>query len=147
MEGNILILYNKIESNNNNMHFYIIDVLSQIIKDTDNITSKKLSDIKIKMSDIINENKANIELLRNEITKLYNKLKQEFSESKNNIQEIKYSSDPRNPINKRIKYIGQVLNGVPEGKGIMYWKNGERYEGKWKNDERDGKGINIWPRR
>ena len=23
----------------------------------------------------------------------------------------------------------------------MYWENGDRYEGEWKNDEREGKGI------
>ena len=42
---------------------------------------------------------------------------------------------------KRVKYIGQILNGVPEGKGIMYWNNGDRYEGDWKNDKIEGKGI------
>ena len=28
-----------------------------------------------------------------------------------------------------------------EGKGIYYYNNGERYEGDWKNDKREGKGI------
>ena len=78
------------------------------------------------------------------LKKIYDKLK-ELGLMKNNIQEIKYNSDPKNPINKRIKYIGEVVNGVPEGKGIIYWKDGERYEGKWKNVERDGKVINFWP--
>ena len=31
------------------------------------------------------------------------------------------------------KYIGNVHNGLPEGKGIMYFNNGDRYEGDWKN--------------
>ena len=30
-----------------------------------------------------------------------------------------------------------------EGKGIFYYQNG-RYEGDWKNDLRDGKGIEYW---
>ena len=28
-----------------------------------------------------------------------------------------------------------------EGKGIYYYKSGNRYEGEWKNDKREGKGI------
>ena len=39
------------------------------------------------------------------------------------------------------KYIGQVVNGFPEGKGIEYWNNGDRYEGDFKNGVSDGKGI------
>ena len=56
-------------------------------------------------------------------------------------QEINYNFDHKNKPIKRVKYIGQILNGVPEGKGIMYWNNGDRYEGDWKNNEREGKGI------
>ena len=39
------------------------------------------------------------------------------------------------------KYIGQVVNGIREGKGIYYWNTGEIYEGEWKNDKMEGKGI------
>jgi hypothetical protein len=28
-----------------------------------------------------------------------------------------------------------------EGKGVFYWKDGDRYEGSWKNNERDGNGT------
>ena len=28
-----------------------------------------------------------------------------------------------------------------EGKWIMYFNNGRRYEGDWRNDKREGKGI------
>ena len=39
-----------------------------------------------------------------------------------------------NIINKEIKYnhgryVGQVLNGLRQGKGIYYFNNGNRYEG------------------
>ena len=47
-------------------------------------------------------------------------------------QEIKYSNG---------KYIGQVVNGIREGKGILYWNDGDRYEGEWRNDKKEGKGI------
>ena len=136
MEGDIFNLNNKIYSNNNNILLGIINELHQTIKDSkEKLTIKRLSDIIIKMNNMINENKKNTELIRNDISKLYNQM--------NNLQykEIKFDFDPKNPVNKRIKYKGQVLNGVPEGKGAMEWNNGDRYEGEWKNDSKDGKGI------
>ena len=39
------------------------------------------------------------------------------------------------------KYIGQSLNGKPEGKGTSLFNNGERYEGYWINGKFEGKGI------
>ena len=105
----------------------------------ENITIKRLADIIIKINKVINENRKNTELIRNDISKLYHQMNQQFNELKNNNilnnQEIKYNN------NHRIKYIGQVLNGVPEGKGVMYWDNGDRYNGEWKNDKKEGKGI------
>ena len=39
------------------------------------------------------------------------------------------------------KYIGEMKNGLKEGKGRMYFNNGSRYEGDFKNDKMEGKGI------
>ena len=39
------------------------------------------------------------------------------------------------------RYEGEVKNGKPEGKGILYCKNGNRYEGDFKNGKKEGKGI------
>ena len=39
------------------------------------------------------------------------------------------------------KYEGDFRNGKPEGKGIMYFKNGDRYEGDYKNGKPEGNGI------
>ena len=43
------------------------------------------------------------------------------------------------------KYIGQVVNGLVEGKWAWYgFKEpfiGDRYEGEWRNDKKEGKGI------
>ena len=30
------------------------------------------------------------------------------------------------------------------GKGVMNWSNGDKYDGHWKNNKRDGKGIMIY---
>ena len=42
---------------------------------------------------------------------------------------------------KRRKYEGDFKNDKREGKGIFYMNNGDRYEGDFKNGLRDGKGI------
>ena len=96
------------------------------------------------MNNYINENRKTSELIKDEIFKLYEKVNKQFDDLKinninNNInnQEIKYNNG------SRIKYIGQVLNGVPEGKGIMYWDNGDRYEGEWKNEKKMEKELII----
>jgi len=41
------------------------------------------------------------------------------------------------------KYVGE-LDNVKNGWGIMTWMDGNRYEGHWKNDKREGKGTLIW---
>ena len=37
--------------------------------------------------------------------------------------------------NNGMRYTGQVVNGLPEGKGIVYYPNGERYEGDFFQNE------------
>ena len=41
------------------------------------------------------------------------------------------------------KYVGQMKNNVPMGKGVMYYPNGLIYEGEWKNGLKHGKGKYI----
>ena len=38
------------------------------------------------------------------------------------------------------KYEGGFKNDLKEGKGIYYYNNGNKYEGEFKNDLREGKG-------
>ena len=38
-------------------------------------------------------------------------------------------------------YEGDYKDDKIEGKGIMIWKNGDRYKGEWKDYLRDGKGT------
>ena len=42
------------------------------------------------------------------------------------------------------KYDGDWVNGKREGKGIMTYSNGGKYDGEWKNDKRMGEGILIY---
>ena len=132
-------LNNKIYSNNNNLLLGIINDLQQINYIThDNLVIKRIGDIIIKMNFIINENKKNTQLIINHISLLQNQINKKFDELKFNNnqinkQEIKYNDGSR--------YIGQVVNGIREGKGIVYFNNGDRYEGDWRNDKMEGKGI------
>ena len=50
----------------------------------------------------------------------------------NSVRELNYENG---------RYIGNVNNGLREGKGIMNYNDGDRYEGDWKNGIKDGKGI------
>ena len=135
MDKNLFQLNNKIFSNNNSILLSIVNELQQILSQSkDQLIIKRLGDIIIKMNNAINENKKNMELIRSDISKFYEKISKKFDELKdNNKQEIKYANGSR--------YVGQVFNGKAEGKGIKYHNNGDRYEGEFKNDKYDGRGI------
>ena len=102
----------------------------------DNLIIKTLGNIINKMNYIINENKKNLELIRNDIKQIYSQINKKFDELKiNNTinnKELKYDNG---------RYIGQVVNGLKEGKGIEYYNSGNRYEGDFRNDKREGNGI------
>ena len=146
MNQDTFSLNNKVYSNNNNLLFGIINDLQQVINNTnDNLIIKRIGDIITKMNFIINENRKNTQLIMDQFASLQNQLAQvqnqlaqmnkKFDELKiNNInnQEIRY---------KNGRYVGQVVNGLREGKGIIYWNDGDRYEGEWRNDKIEGKGI------
>ena len=135
MEKNIFNLNDKIYSNHNILH-EIVSVLQQLMNySKDNLIIKKLGKIINKMNYIIIENKKNLDLIRDDINKILNQMNDKnsvlkFNDIMNN-KELKYNNG---------RYVGQIVNGKREGKGIYYW-NGERYEGDWKNDKREGKGI------
>ncbi len=37
-------------------------------------------------------------------------------------------------------YKGEFFKGMPQGKGVYTWANGNYYDGEWKNGKRDGSG-------
>ncbi|HMO39269.1 MAG TPA: caspase family protein [Saprospiraceae bacterium] len=39
------------------------------------------------------------------------------------------------------RFIGDFLDGKPEGTGMVYYKSGQRYEGQWRKDQPNGKGV------
>ena len=131
-DGNSFIINNKIYSNNYNILINIVKELENISNDLNNNTKlnkiiKQIKDIIILINKVINDNKNNINLIRNDI---YNLQKIIINNNNNYINDIK--------IYNNGKYIGQFKNNLKDGKGIMYWNDGDRYEGDYKNE---GKGI------
>ena len=86
---------------------------------------KRIKTIIVKMNSIINEKNNNKEIIINLISTLENQQKEKA-------KEIIYGDG---------KYIGQIVNGIKEGKGIFYYNDGDKYEGEWKNDTKEGKGV------
>jgi hypothetical protein len=41
-------------------------------------------------------------------------------------------------------YIGEVIGGVPQGKGTMYYSNGDKYVGEFYDGLKEGFGIYYW---
>ena len=138
MENNLFNLNNKIYSNNNNIMLEIIKELNQLRNySQDNLIISKLGNIINKINYIINDNKKNLELIRNDISSLEKRLNQKFDKLNINNNIIKNETK----IYNNGKYIGQLINGKREGKGIYYLNSGSRYEGDWKNNKKEGKGI------
>lgn len=45
---------------------------------------------------------------------------------------------------KEAVYYGEYLEGHRDGKGIMLYYNGQKYEGNWKADKRHGFGYEFF---
>ena len=121
----IILINNNIKDIINGIKF-TIDNIIKLSKD--NNISFQLKNINIIVNTInedINKNNEKLKKLLNENNKL-----NEINEVLN--KEIKYDNG---------RYVGQVVNGKMEGKGIRYWNDGDRYEGDFKNDKFEGKGI------
>ena len=108
-----MTLNNQSYSNNNKL-IRIINELQQIANSChEKLTIKRISDIVIKMHLIINENRKNMGLIMNQFTKLENKISQLNQNLKinniNNQKELKFDN---------ARYVGHVINGLREGKGI-----------------------------
>ena len=132
-------LNGKIYSSNNNLLLSIINDLQQIINNThDNLIIKRIGDIINKTNFAINENKKNYQSIMQQFSLVQLQLSQINQNMKNmNINTI----NNRKLIFPDGKYIGQVVNGMAEGKGIWYGINGDRYEGESRNNKKEGKGI------
>ena len=135
MDQNFLNLNEKIYSNNNILLEIVNDLQKLINNAKDDLIIKTLGNIINKMNYIINENKKNLESIRNDINILIHKFDNLNINTKNK-QELKLHYG---------KFVGEVVNGLAEGKGIWYGTKkpavGNRYEGDFRNNKFEGKGI------
>lgn len=46
--------------------------------------------------------------------------------------------------NKETLFCGELVDGVRSGYGRMMYSSGDWYEGYWKSDRYDGKGVYVW---
>ena len=125
----IILINNNIKDIINGIKFTIDNIIKL---STNNNISFQLKNINI-ILDSINENiYKNNEKLKNLLKE--NNAVLNINDNNNSImnKEIKYDDG---------KYVGQVVNGKAEGKGIYYYNDGDRYEGDYKNDKMEGKGI------
>ena len=137
MDKNLFSLNYKIYSINNDILIEIVNDLQQLmVYSKDNLIITTLKNAINKINYIINDNRKNLELIVTDVNKMYNQMNKQIDDLKNNInnnnQELQFDKG---------KYVGQLINGLPEGKGIIYFNNGGRYEGDWKNGRQEGKGI------
>ena len=112
MNQDISNLNNKIYSSNNKILLEIVNDLHKLINySKDNIIIKTLGNIINKVNYIINENKKNSELMKNEINKIY----QKYDKLKGNNPMANNNREYKELIgNDGSRYKGQVLNGVPD---------------------------------
>ena len=89
------------------------------------------------------DKKINYELLQNIIELKANNYMDNINED--NLFDIynKMTKKKQIKIYEDGKYEGEFKNDLRNGKGIMYYKNGNKYEGEWKNDVKEGKGIML----
>ena len=119
MQSDLFNLNEKLYTNNNNILLEIVDDLHQLMNNTkDNLIIKTLGNIIIKMNNMINENKKNTELIRNDISKIYSQINQ--LNSKFNEMKINNPSSNQELQCENGKYVGQAVNGLREGRGIYY---------------------------
>lgn len=43
------------------------------------------------------------------------------------------------------RYVGELKDGQPHGRGTFIWPNGEKYVGEWRDGQRNGFGRFFWP--
>ena len=148
MKDELLKIEHKFDQNKTNILNEAIINLENIfnninIQDKENINNKIniiISNIKNFISEYQNNTKEIKLYIENLIKDNYD-MKKKLAEltNNNNIQEKVFQSKTKPDI--KGKYIGQLKEGIREGRGTIYWENGDKYEGEWKNDKNHGKGI------
>ena len=109
---------------NSQQNFNPINLLNEIIRELNKITC------------ICNDN-----LVINKINDILMKINSLYCEIKKNDGLIGKNNNNKTLVFSNGTYIGQVVNGLREGKGSFFYNNCARYEGDYKKGKKEGKGI------
>ena len=123
-------------TNNSNILLEVVKDLSNLKNSTkDELIIKGLDDAINKINGFIETYNQHLEVVTKTIESPDNEGNQKFAPLNIVQEEIKYEEG---------KYVGQVANGLPEGKGESLFDNGDKYEGECKDGKAEGKGIKQW---
>ena len=146
MNEEIFKLNNLCYSNNNENLQRIINKINDTITDLNqnkqiDIIIGRLKDVIMLINKVLIDNKKNFEQIIEEINKMNQNINNQFDELKkihnNNVTTRIYKEG----TDYDGKYIGEMKNGLRDGRGIMIFNFGDKYEGDWKNDKREGRGV------
>ena len=136
-EFNINNLNNKIYLKTNSTISQLISNLKNIIQESrEELIKNRIEFIIEQMKGVIEQNNNNLKNIVDYILKMTNNANNSITKVKD---VITYKSNIKNKQNEIGRYVGQMCNNVIQGKGIMYYTNGDRYEGDWKNGLFEGK--------
>ena len=129
----MIILNKKIYSNNKEVLLEFITELKEILCSIKNEKIfKKIEMLTINLNKFITDYKKKVDIEQKALEELKNKINIKKDKLK-----IKVNFDDGT-------YIGEIINGIREGKGIFYDKNGDIYDGEWKKDKKEGRGTYIY---
>jgi len=118
----------------------IKDVINGIIFNIDNtikLSTNNTITIQLKSINVLLNNlKENINKINEKLKNLLKDNNEELNTELNEIKNLIINKEYNNG-----RYVGQVVNGKAQGRGIYYYNNGDSYEGDFKNDKKEGKGI------
>jgi len=135
---------------NQNNQVILFDIANQLENIASNLLGmgdidcaiKQIKNIIFILNKLNNDTQKNFEAIRNDIKQLNKNVSNNFklllsNKSKNNKDIFETKTENYSGGDK---YIGQLKNGIREGKGIYYYANGAKYEGDFKNGLAEGKG-------
>ena len=97
----------------------------ELFQNLDEINKNMIID---NLNDIDGNNNTSYKLTK--LIELYNKMSNSYQDSN---RTITYENGD--------KYVGDLKNGLKNGKGIYFYANGNKYEGDWKDDKKEGRGT------
>ena len=140
------------EDYNNNTIFYSFAKTENIINSSNEelINQKNNNICKINFSKLPSKKKDTISQNKNKSPETNNLNKNNVNNNNKINTYTKTNSSNKEISHKTVikqyedgKYEGILINNKREIHGIMYYKNGAKYDGQWKNNKINGKGIYI----